>query len=528
MQPKSKILKLPCPYCGKVAEEKSRLALGELTFVTLECGHTITEDAIKGNGYEITSADGRQLKPFQQEGIQFVEQASGRALIADEMGLGKTVQALGFLKLHPELTPAIIIVKSSLKIQWFGEVLRWCGNDFLPQIIGDSKSIPVPGFKTYIITYDLLRRLKPEVKEALKAKTVILDECQQIKNHLSSRAKEVQMLCKDVENILCLSGTPIKNHSGEYFTVLNLLKPRRFPYYADYLRDYCDAYNNGWATKVGGLRNVTNFHEDTKDFIIRRKREEVKEQIGLNSTEADRRFRHVELEKKYEKAYKEAQSEFEEAYYNQDKEKGGFEIAIAKMQKLRHITGFNKIEATAEFIEEFLMDTDPERKLTIFTHHIDVNTMLIAAIKRVQSANGLPEIVLEINAQQNSIQRNEVVERFKNDVQARICVASTLAAGEGLNMQFCADCIIMERQWNPANEEQVEGRFIRIGQMNDVIATYMIASGTIDEFFTELVEQKRAIVAATMDGKEIPWDAKSLMKDLMDVLAVKGSKRWKL
>ena len=48
-------------------------------------------------------------------------------------------------------------------------------------------------------------------------------------------------------------------------------------------------------------------------------------------------------------------------------------------------------------------------------------------------------------------------------------VASTLAAGEGLNLQTCSDCVIHERQWNPANEEQVEGRFIRIGQIAETV-----------------------------------------------------------
>ena len=43
-------------------------------------------------------------------------------------------------------------------------------------------------------------------------------------------------------------------------------------------------------------------------------------------------------------------------------------------------------------------------------------------------------------------------------------VASQLAAGEGLNLQTCSDCVMHERQWNPGKEEQAEGRFIRIGQ----------------------------------------------------------------
>jgi SNF2 family DNA or RNA helicase len=87
---------------------------------------------------------------------------------------------------------------------------------------------------------------------------------------------------------------------------------------------------------------------------------------------------------------------------------------------------------------------------------------------------------------------------------------------------------MLERQWNPANEEQAEGRFHRFGQVNPVSVIYMIASETIDEYFTELVEQKRAIVSSTLDNKELQWDSNSLMQELALVLTTKGKKAWKL
>ena len=107
-------------------------------------------------------------------------------------------------------------------------------------------------------------------------------------------------------------------------------------------------------------------------------------------------------------------------------------------------------------------------------------------------------------------------------------IASTQAAGEGLNLQFCSDSIMLERQWNPPREEQAEARFHRFGQMNSVSVTYMIASGTIDEYFTELVEHKRAIIAETMDNREIKWEENSLMKELAQILVTSGREKWKL
>jgi SNF2 family DNA or RNA helicase len=523
-------MKDKCPHCTAIAIEVSRSSFGADTIIKLKCGHSFIAEKVVGSIYDITSMDGRSLRPFQVEGIKFAEKSNIRCLISDEMGLGKTVQACGVVKLHKtEVCPYLVVCKGALMMQWFGEMSRWAGYEFIPQMIKTSKDKIVPGFKGYIVSYDMLRRLPQDVKASLNIKLVILDECQKVKNHESKRAKEVQDICKNVSHIIALSGTPIMNNAGEYFTVLNILRPRTFTYYASYIRDFCDSYSSGWSTKVGGLRNAEYFHELTSDFIIRRTRAEVAPELPTIS----RNFHSVEMQKEFEKAYDKTQEDLEDAFYhmNDDKENGGYINALQQLTKLRHLSGWNKVNPTVEFVEDFLLDREPESKLTIFTHHLDVTAHLIAKLKEMILSNGLSVDIEEITASQSMDKRHEAVMRFKDNINSRICVASTLAAGEGLNMQFCNDAILMERQWTPAAEEQVEGRFIRIGRANEalpVIATYMITVGTVDEMFTELVEQKRAIVTSTLDNKEIAWDESSLMKELLEVVAMKGGKRWKL
>jgi hypothetical protein len=50
----------------------------------------------------------------------------------------------------------------------------------------------------------------------------------------------------------------------------------------------------------------------------------------------------------------------------------------------------------------------------------------------------------------------------------------------------------------------------------------------VDEFFSEIVERKRGISANTLDNVEYKWEESSLMKELAEVLAVQGGKRWGL
>src|SRR5207244_2615388 len=164
--------------------------------------------------------------------------------------------------------------------------------------------------------------------------------------------------------------------------------------------------------------------------------------------------------------------------------------------------------------------------IVVFSHHQDVATLLVNNLGQWCAEGGF-EKPLHLHSGLDGNARAALIEKFKTS-EARVMIASTLAAGEGINLQFCSDAVILERQWNPANEEQAEGRFHRFGQKNSVSITYMIASGTIDEYFTELVEIKRSIVANALDKKEVQWDQQSLMKELAQILVTKGRERWRL
>jgi Superfamily II DNA/RNA helicases, SNF2 family len=389
------------------------------------------------------------------------------------------------------------------------------------QVIQSGKEMAVPGFDIYVVTFDMLKNDKLfSLLEDGALKTIIIDECQRIKNHLSDRAKAVQRIARNTEHIIAMSGTPIKNNAGEYFTVLNLVKPTLFPHYQRYIDNYCDAYSNGWGQKIGGLKNVERFHEDTKDIIIRRTKADVLPDLPS----IDRKFHHVELDKKLNKAYAAALQELDEMLYSDESEFEKATNTIAIMSKMRHITGISKVAECIDFTNEFLLST--ERKLVIFPHHQDVMEMIRSQLSSWCQDGGYKE-PLTLHSGLDGNARSNLVEKFKNE-DHRVLIASTLAAGEGLNLQFCSDAIILERQWNPANESQAEARFHRFGQLNNVSITYMIASGTIDEYFTQLVEQKRAISAQVLDGQEMQWQQNSLMKELAEILVTSGRKQWSL
>lgn len=546
--------RIKCKTCGKDAVTLREFTIGKTQVMQLKCGHLLNKEQIDlRDPTNLVSLDNKTLMPFQCKGVKFLEQANGRALVGDEMGLGKTVQILAFERLHPEEAPFIHIVKASILRQWQMEIARWCSHSddtddiVMSQIIQDRHIIP--GLTHYIVSYDMLNSLvkngKPKNGEGngeeeeeeefdpslitwilrkTRAKTIVLDECQQVKNPQAKRTRMVRALARDeqIKNIFALSGTAIKNNAAEYWSILNILRPDMFPNYTNFVMYQCENNWSGGYMKTGGLKDPRGFMDRTKGFIIRRERKEVLPELPLIT----RNYSYCDLGEQVEEAYRDLFKQFAEEY---DETGGkGFEAAgniLAYLSKMRHLTGLAKAGPAVDFAEEFLESTD--RRLAIFVHHKDVGELVKRRLTKACKELNLEE-PLVLTADMSMDARNAVVQKFMAEpCKHRVLIASTLASGEGLNLQKCSDCIMLERQWNPANEEQAEGRFIRIGQQSDkVTATYFVAVGTVDEFFATLVEQKREYVNKSLSGTAIKWDQQSLIKELAEILREKGGRKW--
>lgn len=549
--PNYKITRLQdkCPECGKVAKERYSIESkdkqgNDIKLITLECWHIIKKIIPKGTPFETLISNNHldyvknckhewnknqcihcsEFKPFdfQIEGMRMIERAMSAnkgALIADEMGLGKTIQSLGVIKFHPELYPVLYVVKSGLKYQFFKEIIRWLGPQYLAQIISTSRDPILPGLKSYIISYDLLRRMKPEVFNNMKC--MILDECQHIKNPDSTRTQEVRKIAAKVDKVFPVSGTPWKNRGSELFTALNLIDPRRFSSFAGFAKRWVDYYWDGANYKEGGIRNPKEFREHVQDIVIRRERTEVMKELPL----INRTMFYTELDAINQNTYDESVSDFVKWYNSKviGGEEDDFETStamVAMLAKMRHITGLAKIPATVEWVDNFI--TENERKLVLFVHHKDVGKLLLDELGKKQYK--FP--ILKITAEMDGIERFNTQEQFNKTAKC-IMIASTLASGEGLNLQTCSDCIMHERQWNPANEEQAEGRFIRIGQIaTSVNAVYMTAAESVDELLASIVERKRIQFHNVMNKGEMPvWNQGGILKELAGAIVDNFNKK---
>jgi SNF2 family DNA or RNA helicase len=480
---------------------------------------------------------GFALRPYQIEDILMAPRANFRVLYNHEVGLGKT--AMGAMATHLfEKTPAIILCKTALKYQWFRQILEWTNE--LSQVIKqpDDSLLPVP---FYIVSMDLARKFKPEDWERFNAQTIIIDECQHIKNIEAKRTSALRKLSRNVPHVIALSANAIENRFTEYFPVLNILKPESFRNLDSFIHTWVLWYYDRYSGKMKGdrVKNPKLWREATKSFIIRRLKSDVLKE--LPPVQKNNHF--YNLEKEFGLEYERYTKEFLN-YFDNTKDTGFslFTNILPYLQKMRHLTGRAKVESVVDFTTEFLLSTalengdSPEiranqtpRKIVLFVHFKDVAESIAHNLDEWLRDGGYKPC-LKYTSNLDAEQRNNLVLEFEKDPERRVMIASLLAAGEGLNLQFCADSVLVDRHWNHSKEEQaVVGRFHRIGQQHDSVnANYMLALGTIDEWLTQIVARKELIVREANDGVAANFDEMSIVLELADKISqMRDSKPWR-
>ena len=522
---------IKCPVCDKIAVEVSQLKFSKFTLVKLRCGHVMKQSEVieparpSAAGPEFDepkfkSKSGKTPYPFQENTIEFIFSTGGRCLIAHEQGLGKTICALCALARASSMLPALVICKGNLGIQWMKQACDWLPGDVFPQIIEGSRDFILPNMHLYIISYDLLRRM-PESFYEREFKTIILDEVQHIKSTSSARTDKVRHICRNAQHIIGLSGTPIKNNAGEYYTILNLLKPERFPSKEYFLHNFVDTYWNGRTFAVGGLKNPDYFRERTEDFILRYSQAEVLPDLPA----LKRNFHYFDIDKDLREAYNKQVQELQD-FLNEHEDNAysfsNYSTVIQYITKMRQITGVAKVGSTVDYIEELIENTD--QKVIVFLHHHVARGLLFKALEAKKIG------FISITEADNATRKDQIKQDFIADPSKRVLILGTLSSGEGVDglQEVCHRMIVMERQWNPANEEQAEKRLHRIGQDNPVDVDYPIALGTIDEMFTELVEKKRQFCKETYGDEDAEkWNETDIIKSLVSSITVKrGGKKW--
>ncbi|KAK5111215.1 hypothetical protein LTR62_005243 [Meristemomyces frigidus] len=236
----------------------------------------------------------RKLKPFQLEGLDWmVKQEKTHykgGLLGDEMGMGKTIQAVSLIMSdYPQKEPTLVVVPPVALMQWSSEIKEYTDGKLNVLVyhgqnnkVKDMSVTALKKFDVIMISYNSLESLHRKetkgwsrgeniVKEdspihAIHFHRLILDEAHSIKSRQTGVAKACFALSGTYK--WCLSGTPVQNRIGEFFSLLRFLEVRPF---ADYFCKRCPCSILHWKLnedhmcgncKHSGMEHVSVFNQE--------------------------------------------------------------------------------------------------------------------------------------------------------------------------------------------------------------------------------------------------------------------------
>jgi SWI/SNF-related matrix-associated actin-dependent regulator 1 of chromatin subfamily A len=443
------------------------------------------------------------LMPFQIDGVKFLEQRNGTGIIGDEMGLGKTVQTLGYMFLHPELFPIIIVCPASLKLNWAKEAEEWLDiKRSQIHIFDGKKSHPLRQLKkVYIINYDILEGWK-SVISSLGAGLIIGDEIHYIANKSAKRTKAFLDVCKRISSKILLSGTPIKNYPKEFFVSLNLVAPTVFPNEWRYRNRYCGPSHNGFGWTYTGATNMEELHDLITPYMIRREKKDVLKDLPDKTVS----MVPMECDKLALKNYNQAYADFID--WVKDVEEKTSLDKKAHVEYLKQLAYIVKRNSVLKWISDFV---STGQKIVIFSYH----RKALDDLERMFSS-----ISVRVDGSVKSVDRQRAVDEFQNNPDIKIFNGQINAAGVGLTLTAASSVAFTEFTWIPGDMAQAADRVHRITQKNAVNVYYLFAPNTVEENILTILQEKTKNIGKILDGKDVEFISADMFSQFISGIKV--------
>lgn len=455
-----------------------------------------------------------KARRYQKKGIRIIESHNVRALLADDMGLGKTFQSLKvFQRNRSQLSPCIVVCPAPLKWNWAEEAHKHIGveaeilNGTKPPRATNRLRTPDLVIVNYRILGHWLRYLRS--KHNFPA-CVILDEVHKIKSQKTQAYKNVKKLCKGVEHIIALSGTPLTTQPTELFATLNLLWPTEFKSFRQYANRYSNVHYTPFGRQYKGAKNLDELHDRLKQLgMVRRRKMDVLHELPARTVFIN----PIELNSKQRTEYNKAKTDFLKWLQSKGNKRKANRarraVQMVKIGYLRRLAAELKLDQTKDWIDHYLQESS--EKILIFGVHKAVLQPLHEKYK-AQS--------ILIDGSITGKARHQEIKVFSQSNQKRIAFCNIQAGGVGLNMQAARDVAFIELPWTPADLDQAISRAHRMGQTKGVNIHLLIAQNTIEEKLCRILQERQKILDNVLDGKP----NEDLQMDLFDRLALEIKK----
>ena len=488
----------------------------------------------KGRVEQVEAPEGfcGQLRPYQQLGyswLAFLRDWGLGACLADDMGLGKTVQTLAALQLDRQQgneRPNLLVCPTSVINNWQREAARFTPDLSVLAHHGSSRQggdafREASGEQHLVITsYGTMNR-DQDLLGSVPWRAVILDEAQNIKNPASQQARTARGLQADYR--IALTGTPVENHVGDLWSIMQFLNPGLLGSQADFKRNYFQPIQNDRDEAA-----AARLQRATGPFILRRLKIDRSIIDDLPDKNETKQYCNLTREQAtlYQAVLREAETRLESA--EGIERRGSILDTLTKLKQAcnhpRQLLGdkstidgrSGKLARLQEILDEVLPAGD---RVLVFSQFAEMGAILQ---QHVQETYGLETPFLHGGIPRK--QRDQMVQRFQDDPDGpQVFVLSLKAGGSGLNLPRANHVIHYDRWWNPAVENQATDRAFRIGQTKDVHVHKLICAGTLEDRIDLMIELKQETADQVVGATSERWLTELSNAELRDVLALSAA-----
>jgi non-specific serine/threonine protein kinase len=415
------------------------------------------------------------------------------------MGLGKTLQAICLLAAiqdgHIKAAaagvkgPHLVVVPTSLLFNWEQELARFAPGLTVHVYSGSERTFDAKDGEVVITTYGLIRR-DIERLERMAFHVIVFDEAQAVKNIQADTTSAARRLAGRFK--ISLTGTPLENHLGEYFSVIDLCMPGLLGEYSRF---------KAGLKRVQGAA-LEQLLRRTKPFILRRTKAEVlhdlppkiESEVFLDLTDRQKAL--------YQQTVAQVRTTIDEAYRTKTSGQAQF-IALTAILKLRQVCLSPRLLTNRDdesspkisfLIERLQVLLDEGHSALVFSQF----TSFLDLVEESCVRHGLPYHRLDGSTVATA--RKTRVAAFQGGKQPGVFLLSLKAGGQGLNLTKASYVFHLDPWWNPAVENQASDRAHRIGQQRTVSIVRILMRHSIEEKMMALKQRKLDLYDAVMRG----------------------------
>jgi SNF2 family DNA or RNA helicase len=434
--------------------------------------------------------------PYQKEAFESIKDMEF-AGIFHEQGLGKTKIAIDLLCYWLEqdrVDSVLVITKKTLVQNWVREIKMHTQieTDVFTSNKRKNHEVFTSTSYLYIAHYQVLNTDKEAFKKFLKARrvAVILDESAAIKNRDSQLARTYHELAKLMDIRIIMSGTPFANKPQDIWSQIYFLDSGE-----NLGKDYPSFEEQYYFPREDYLKHVfakslVRLNESLQDFTIR----ETKESAGINLPNKEyvtlmTDFAPEQLEI-YDEAKKTMSLELEQ---DGEIKFEDLEWILIRMIRLVQITSHpalvqdqydempGKMLLLKENVSEIL-ESDLENKIIIWTSFIKNTESISEALMPYRNSI--------VHGRQSDGENQESIDRFLEDDQIRLFIATPQKAGEGLTLTVANHAFFYDRSFSLQHYLQAQDRIHRISQDRICYIYNLMIRDSIDEYIDKLVKAK--------------------------------------